>query len=204
MDYFLRLQALDGYQAKFVDVFGDRFSRVLCVHHTGRKGDNPHYHFCLTCDYKKQALRVYLKQHFDLAKGNRHLSLKDWDGSDKACSYLFHEGTEPVLWAGFSQTQIDSFKAANTVIQSKLVRPDMIVARALQILLQKAGDLSSDKRAMFNILFDIYKDNGEWLPNKFQWERVINKLRLEYARARGDGSVAVLKSVLFNEIFPFG
>lgn len=202
MDYVLRLQALDGYQAKFDTVFNDRFSRVLCVHHTGRKGDNPHYHFCFTTDYKKQALRVYLKGHFDLAKGNRHLSLKDWDGSDKACSYLFHEGTSEIMCKGFSDDQLTSFKEKNTEVQAKMVRPNMVVDRAVEILVQKTG--SPSKRDMFNVLFDIYKDSGEWLPNKFQWERVINKVRLELARARGPVALTLLKNEMFNEIFPYG
>lgn len=101
MEYVLRLQALDGYSSKFDEVFGDRFSRVLCVHHLGKKRDNPHYHFCLTTDYKSDALRKYLKGHFNLAKGNKHLSLKSWDGDEKACSYLFHEGTEALISKGF-------------------------------------------------------------------------------------------------------
>lgn len=202
MDYVLRLQALDGYQAKFETVFGDRFSRVLCVHHTGRKGDNPHYHFCITTDYKRQALRAYLKGHFDLAKGNRHLSLKEWDGRDEACSYLFHEGTTELMCRGFSDAQLTSFKEKNTEVQAKMVRPNMVVDCAVEILVQKTG--SPSKRDIFNVLFDIYKDSGEWLPNKFQWERVINKVRLELAKVRGPVALTLLKNEMFNELFPYG
>ena len=118
MDYVLRLQALDGYSSKFDDVFSDRFTRVLCVHHTGKKGDNPHYHFCFTTDYKKDALRKYLKGHFDLATGNKHLSLKDWDGDQKACSYLFHEGTPLVMSRGFSEKEIEDFKRINEIVKT--------------------------------------------------------------------------------------
>jgi len=201
MDYVLRLQALDGYSNKFDEVFGDRFSRVLCVHHTGRNGNNPHYHFCFTADYKKDALRKYLKGHFNLAKGNRHLSLKDWDGRKEACSYLFHEGTEALISRGFTEEEITEFKEMDTLIQSKMVKPQQVVDKAVEIL-SPARD--PDKRAIFGVLFKIYVDNGEWLPNKFQWERVVNKVRLELARKKGHASLAILQATMFNEIFPYG
>jgi len=201
MNYVLRLQALDGYSNKFDEVFGDRFSRVLCVHHTGRTGNNPHYHFCFTADYKKDALRKYLKGHFDLARGNKHLSLKDWDGRKEACSYLFHEGTEALISKGFTAEEITEFKEMDTLIQSKMIKPNMVVDKAVTIL-KEARD--PDKRTIFGVLFQIYVDNGEWLPNKFQWERVINKVRLELAKLRGIPSLQILQGVMFNEIFPYG
>jgi len=202
MNYVLRLQALDGYQAKFNEVFGDRFNRVLCVHHTGRNGDNPHYHFCLSTDYKKQALRVYLKGHFDLAKGNKHLSLKDWDGQSKACSYLFHEGTTELISKGFSEDEVKKFKESNAVIQAKFVKPNQVVDRAVEILRQKQSKEQS-KQVVFDTLFDIYAESGEWLPNKFQWERMINKVRLDLAIAEGPAHVRLLKMALYREMFPF-
>jgi len=202
MDYVLRLQALDGYSSKFDEVFGDRFSRVLCVHHTGRNKNNPHYHFCLTTDYKKDALRKYLKTNFDLARGNKHLSLKDWDGCEKACSYLFHEGTEALMTKGFTETQITEYKEMDTLIQSKMVKPNMIVDRAVDLLSEARGN--PDKRTIFDVIFKIYVDNGEWLPNKFQWERVINKVRLDLAKKKGIASLAILQATMYNELFPYG
>lgn len=201
MNYVLRLQALDGYSAKFDEVFGSRFSRVLCVHHTGRSGNNPHYHFCLTTDYLKDTLRKYLKTHFVLARGNKHLSVKDWDGCEKACSYLFHEGTEALMVRGFTEEEIEKFKQMDTLIQSKMVKPNMIVDKAVE-LLREARD--PDKRQIFNTLFRIYVENGEWLPNKFQWERVVNKVRLELAKLKGVASLQILQATMFNEMFPYG
>lgn len=202
MDYVLRLQALDGYAAKFQTVFGERFSRVLCVHHTGRKGDNPHYHFCLTTDYKRDALRKYLKLHFDLAKGNRHLSLKDWDGDPKACSYLFHEGTQELISKGFTTDELDSFKEKNTAIQAKMVKPIMVVDKAVEILMAKSHKHPTH-REIFNIVFDVYVDSGEWLPNRFQWERIVNKVRLEIAKLTDPHAVGTMKMQMYREMFPY-
>lgn len=205
MDYVLRLQALDGYQAKFDEVFGDRFSRVLCVHHLGKKRDNPHYHFCLTTDYKTDALRKYLKGHFDLARGNRHLSLKSWDGDPKACSYLFHEGTEALMARGFTEEQLKEFQETNDLIQAKLVKPNMIVDKCVEYFTEKKGNRSlwiPDRREIFIYMMGVYKHNGEWLPNKFQAERIINKVRSDLST--DPRTEQLLWTMMFNEYFPYG
>lgn len=175
MDYVLRLQALDGYQSKFNVCFNERFSRILCVFHNGKKGDNPHFHFCLTTDYKQQALRVHLKNHFNIGKGNKHLSLKVWDGDRKACSYLFHEGTEPVICKGFSEQEINDFKTLNDMVQAEVKRnaPAKIVEDATEYFMNKPGTTHQD---IFLYIFNRLRKNGDWLPNKFQCERWIMRI----------------------------
>lgn len=203
MDYVLRLQALDGYHAKFDEVFGDRFSRVLCVHHLGKKRDNPHYHFCLTTDYKSDALRKYLKGHFSLAKGNKHLSLKSWDGNPKACSYLFHEGTEPIIARGFTPGQLTEFQETNDLIQSKMVKPNMIVDKCIEHFNELRGNRVlwiPGKREIFYKIMALYRHNGEWLPNKFQAERLINKVRSDFIDDKAEHS---LWNIMYNEYFPY-
>lgn len=199
MDYVLRLQALDGYQAKFDTVFGDRFTRVLCVHHTGRKGDNPHYHFCFTCDYRKDALRKYLKGYFDLATGNKHLSLKDWDGDTKACSYLFHEGTTELISKGFTQDEIDMFKADNDIVQAKMVKAPTIVKMCVEYFKEK--ERIPDKREIFTHMIKLYRKNGEWIPNKFQADRLLTKIRSDLAQSEADERRFIFE--LYNEYFPY-
>jgi len=191
MDYALRLQALDGYSAKFSNVFSDRFSRVLYVHHTGKKGDNPHYHFILTCDYKKDALRKYLKGNFDLASGNKHISLKDWDGSVRACSYLYHEGTPVTNLRGFSDQQLEEFKMINKDVKMSQIKVPAIIERVIARKISYkvnahnftqdsyyTPDPTDDKRDIFLLLMDEFRKSGDWIPNKFQMERYINKVRM--------------------------
>lgn len=175
MDYVLRLQACDGYHDKFSSVFTDRFVRILGVPHTGRKGDNPHYHFAFTCDYKQPALREYLKKHFDKGKGNRHLSLKKWDGDPKACSYMFHEGTEVILRKGFTDDDIDMFRLINDNIK------DAIKKNAPAKIVEDATNYFKDKKCthcdIFMWIMLRLRFNGDWLPNKFQMERWIMRIQ---------------------------
>jgi len=206
MNYVLRLQALDGYSAKFDAVFGDRFSRVLCVHHMGKTKDNPHWHFCLTTDYQKQALRAHLKKHFTLATGNKHLSLKDWDANIKACSYLFHEDRErqPHICKGFTTEEIDEFMKQNDLIQSKMIKPHHVVDVVVDYFKQKYpnGKMDYDKREIFIKIMSTYKHNGEWLPDARQASRLVNKVRSDLAETQPQEDW--LMRMLFNEYFPYG
>ena len=190
MDYVIRLQQLDGYQQEFSNVFNSRFTRVLCVPHTGKKGDNPHYHFAVTCDYKQQALRAHLKKHFTKGRGNRHVSIKVWDGGDKACSYMFHEGTEPLMKIGFSDRQIEDFKMMNERIQTDIKKnaPAKIVEDATEHFWGK----NPSHATIFMWIMNRLRANGDWLPNKYQMDRWI--LRIE-ANVRTDTE---WKSFLIN------
>lgn len=177
MDYVLRLQAHDGYQASFVSVFSDRFSRILGVPHSGRRGDNPHYHFAFTTDYKMPALRAYLKKYFDKGSGNRHLSLKKWDGNPNACSYMFHEGTEPIISRGFSEDQINDFKIINDNIKKAIKKnaPAAIVQDATEYF--KAQGRDPGHGEIFMWIMTRLKTNGDWLPNRFQMDRWIMRIQ---------------------------
>jgi len=177
MDYVLRLQAHDGYQQKFSNVFTDRFSRILGVPHSGRRGDNPHYHFAFTCDYKQPALREYLKKHFSQGKGNRHLSLKKWDGDPKACSYMFHEGTEMIIQKGFTDDEVSTFKTINANIKEAIKKnaPAKIVEDATEHFRAKGIDPAHS--VLFMWIMKRLRDNGDWLPNKYQMERWIMRIQ---------------------------
>lgn len=189
MDYVLRLQAHDGYQSLFSNVFTDRFSRILCVPHSGKKGDNPHYHFALTCDYKQPALREHLKKYFNKGKGNRHLSLKQWDGDPKACSYMFHEGTELIMNKGFTDEEIEVFKVMNDNVRQAIKKnaPAQIVQDATEYF--KGQDPSH--QVLFMWIMKRLRDNGDWLPNKFQMERWIMRIQANLKTDKEYGSYLV-------------
>jgi len=197
MDYAIRLQALSGYDEKIHQIFtSDRFSRFVRVHHTGRKGNNPHYHFVLTCDYKIPALRMELNKHFTLAKGNTHLSIKNWDGNLKAVAYLFHEGTDVDMVREFSDEEISQAKLINDATQERIKKnaPAKIVEDATLHFIQ-ARNFSPRRKEIFDYIYDRLRQNGDWLPNKFQFERW--ELRIQ-ANVRPDQEWRTMKENLFE------
>lgn len=212
--FVLRLQALDGYGALAIaSLPTDRFPKVLAVHHTGKKGDNPHYHFCLTTDYKMDALRKMLKKVFTLATGNKHLSLKQWDGGTKALSYLFHEGTDVFLNTGYTEEEIDEYKTQNDVVQSKMVKGHMVVDVVVDFFVQAQKSEGTplhrnDKRAIFYKVLDVYNKSGEWLPNRFQAERLTLRVRQKLVMIQADAGCQaawqMFQNDLFNDYFPHG
>lgn len=200
MSYLLRLQALDGYLNKFQSVFVDnpRFTRVLAVHHTGKKKDNPHYHFVIDCDYKTQALRVMLKKEFTLAKGNRHLSLKQWDGDEKACSYLFHEGTEAIISKGYTWEEITKFKESDIAIRSEMTKASDIVVEVAEYF--KRSSSKPSQRDVFYRLIDLFRNRGDWLPDRYRATRYVVKVFALLAED-DDDKWRAFKNNLFNEYF---
>ena len=215
MDYVLRLQALDGYASKFLTVFNEkRFTRVLYVHHTGKNGDNPHYHFCFTCDYRKDALRKYLKSCFDLAVGNKHLSLKDWDGSIKACSYLYHEGTKVTSIRGFSESELEEFQTLNETVKSSQTKIPTVIKQCYErmqskdifgrlVYVRNSTEIDFQRhehRRCFNILMDLFRENGDWIPNKFQFEKYITRV-LAMCNGETDQKYESFKDELYFQYF---
>lgn len=173
MSYAIRLQNYPTYDEKVQTIFSsDRFNRTIRVHHTGRKKDNPHWHLLVECDYKKPALRAELKKHFTLATGNKHISIKDWDGNIKATAYLFHEGTEPDLIRNFTQEEIDNARQMNTQVQAtiKSNAPVKIIQDAVDYFTEQ-GNYTPHQKHIFDFVYDRLRSSGDWLPNKFQFER---------------------------------
>lgn len=117
--YCVRVQAQEGYREKIVIL---PYTTIIVVKHLGAKGDNPHYHMVIRTDVKPQAFRVRMKNVFPDGKGNAHMSIKPWDGDDKAISYLFHEETnddkaEILRWDGLPRGRIDDFRSLNQQVQ---------------------------------------------------------------------------------------
>lgn len=186
MEYAIRIQALDGYDTIIQTLLeSDRFSRTIRVHHTGKKKDNPHYHLLLTTDYKQQALRAEMKKHFTKASGNKHLSIKQWDGNIKAVAYLFHEGTIPDCIKNFTDEELTIASEINTQVQAK------IKANASAKIIQDATDFFRARnnctpvdQAVFQYIFIRLKLNGDYLPCRQQYERWTMRIQ---ANLRDEG-----------------
>jgi len=112
--YCVRVQALEGYGEKVQAlVLPPEYTAVLAVKHKGRNGENPHYHIVIRTIIKPQAFRVRLKNTFPDGKGNEHMSIKAWDGDNKALSYLFHEEPDCIPVAQKAITNLEEIKNQN-------------------------------------------------------------------------------------------
>lgn len=195
--FAIRIQALTDYNQKILEIFTtDRFSRTVRVHHTGRKGNNPHFHIVVDCDYKMPALRMELKKHFTLAKGNTHLSVKRWDGDIKAVAYLFHEGTDVDMVRGFTPEELSQARLINEATQERIKKnaPAKIVEDATEYF-KNIHNFAPSRKDVFDFIYDRLRCNGDWLPNKFQFERWEFRIQ---ANVRTDQSWRTLKENLFE------
>lgn len=197
--FALRINEHLGYKQSIIDIFSkDRFKRVLCLPHNGRKGDNPHFHLVIDCDYNQDALRKELKKYFAQGKGNAHMSIKVWDGNSKACSYLFKEETEPILRKGFTDEDLYNFKKQDEFIKETIEKgePKKVVA----LIAQKCkGDDKWKHKDICFMFFDYYRSKGDWMPNKFQLERYVRAVQTVLCEEPSDWES--MKLNWYNEMF---
>lgn len=181
--YAIRLQDCEGYSTMFDTVFNEeRFSKIIGAHHMGKKRDNPHFHFVCQTDYKSDAIRKYLKKNFDKGRGNKHISIKAWDGSSRACSYLFHEDTEEIICRGFSEEEVLNFKNLNSEIKQELKEKSggKLIQDCIEHF-QTKKKFKPNTREIFDFIMDRLREQGGWFPNKFQFERWVMKVQAGWA-----------------------
>lgn len=118
--YCVRVDALDGYRDKLPLLSACQdYKSIIAVKHNGISRENPHYHFVVRTDVQSQAFRVRMRKIFDQGKGNGHMSIKPWDGSDDAVSYLFHEDdtAEVIVRHNISDETIARARERNKQVQ---------------------------------------------------------------------------------------
>jgi hypothetical protein len=121
--YCVRVQAVEGYADKIraMPLVAD-YAGLLAVQHSGGTKENLHYHIVIRTDVKSQTFRKRMKALFPEGKGNQHMSIKHWDGDDKALSYLFHElddNEKSTLIArkGLDDSRIEELRQLNNYIK---------------------------------------------------------------------------------------
>lgn len=172
--YAIRIKEYPDYDQKIQCIFsGDRFSRTIRIRHTGKTGKNPHWHLLVECNYsKRDTLATELKKHLTAAKGNTHLSVKVWDGNIRAVAYLFHENTTEDMVRNFDAELVQEAKDINKKEQKKIKAnaPVQIVQDCVDYFVEKKI-FEPNHKEIFDYIYDRLRDNGDWLPNKFQFER---------------------------------
>ena len=206
--YFIRINKLDGYDVLVKEVFsGQKFMRVLLVQHTGRAGNNHHYHATISTDYKIPALRLMLKGVFKLGKGNGHISIKPWDGSENPNQYLFHEGYDtPILVQKiYTDKDIERFKKNCAIIKEKIIA-NTPTQMCQAILVDVIRLNNPSKKNICMLIWDYYQKQGDWFPNKFQLERYVMRIQASFAEHQDGGNSNYnwnqQKLNWFEEMFP--
>lgn len=118
--YCVRVDALDGYRDKLPLLSACQdYKSIIAVKHNGISKENPHYHLVVRTDVQSQAFRVRMRKIFDQGKGNGHMSIKPWDGSNDAVSYLFHEDdtAEVIVRHNISDETIARARERNKQVQ---------------------------------------------------------------------------------------
>ena len=214
--YVLRIDDREGYRNIITSYANEsegafkmfkRFSKFIVCIHSGKTGENTHYHFAIVTDYKLQALRAQLKLIFDKGKGNGHMSLKSWDDNPKAISYMFHEGEDCIVVnKGFTPKEIEDAKTVCKDIKEavKANSPNNICKVIVDKLLEKNID-SNNKRMICFHIWDHLQEKGDWFPNKFQLERWISMIQclMVQCSSNPDANWKALKERWYLDFFEY-
>jgi len=195
--YCIRVQALEGYGDKIamLNLVTD-YEGILGVKHSGSKKENPHYHLVIRTAVKEQALRVRMKKLFPDGKGNQHMSIKTWDGDDKALSYLFHE-LEPdeshtlIVSKGLTPERIEQLRAKNDAIKQLVATAKTKASWTLeediyQELLPHAENLNDYSEV--DIATKIYEgalSAGKYAPQPWLLRAMVTRIRYRLTLAAG-------------------
>lgn len=186
--YCVRVDAREGYGEKMrcLRLVAD-YEAVVAVKHKGSSGENPHYHIVVKTAVKDQAFRVRMRKVFDQGKGNGHMSIKAWDGSMDAVSYLFHEDgddTQLIEQYNVSDETIAKAKARNNEVQEKMKEAKERASWKLEdeVFLKMTKESNEDEIAKAIILTALR--GGKYLPNDYLLKAMTT--RIQFRLLNGD------------------
>ena len=185
--YFIRINEYPGY-AELINGLAEstRFPLFLVIKHDGSTKENPHFHLVLSTIQKVATLRAYLKTIFKEGRGNAHMSIKKWDGNERAIQYLYHEQDCAVVHSkGFTpeflteqRTKAKLFTATKSKYTTNLY--DCVIEQIYQND-DNLGDLINehkwDHRRICMLIWDCCKSQDKSYPNKFLLESLIRKVQ---------------------------
>jgi len=186
--YCVRVQAIDGYASKILSlVLVKDYESIVAMKHVGKTKSNPHYHLVIKTQVKDQAFRVRMKKIFDQAKGNEHMSIRNWDGGLDAISYLFHEEPDgtPLLIHNVSQETIEKAKARNQEVQVAVADAKGKAAWRLEdevFAHIKNPQITQDEIAKMLILTSLR--TGKYMPNDYLLKSMVT--RIQFRLCNGD------------------
>lgn len=185
----VRVDARDGYSDKIAGLLlCPDYISMIAVKHRGKTGENPHFHMVIKTQVKEQAFRVRMKKVFDMGKGNAHMSIKSWDGSIDAISYLFHENeSDEIIVAkkNISDETIAKAKERNRDVKEKVEQAKERASWKLeetlyQQIVNKQIIPDSDgwtEPQLARQLVLIALRNDKYVPNDYQLKAMVTKLK---------------------------
>ena len=180
--YCMRVQALEGYKQVIMNLtVNPDYQAIIAVKHFGSKGENEHYHIVIKTSVKDQAFRVRMKKVFDKAKGNQHMSIKNWDGNIDAISYLFHEdeNAEIIVRHNVSEETISKAKERNRDVQQKIEkaksRASWTIEEELLQQYRRDGKIGNEFSIAKDIVLHALR-HDKYVPNDFQLKAMASKI----------------------------
>lgn len=180
----MRVQALETYREKIIMLTScDEYKVVFSVKHKGKTGENEHYHVIVVTNVNPQAFRVRMKKVFDKGKGNEHMSIKRYDGSENAYSYCFHEDlAELLVRKGVTDDLIERAKQRNSEVQDQIAESKKKASWTLEedaIQYFKDWTRIPTEREVAERLVRIAFDRNKYVPNPYLARQIIANVRFK-------------------------
>lgn len=176
----------------------------LATFHVGKSKENTHCHFCVKNNkiIQKQTFALKVKEVFNVASKSDY-SVKIWDGSDKALSYLFHEVPHNILAnKGYSDEDIDKFIAMDAQIQVVVQKnKEKAGTKLVDKAIEHFSGQVPEKYEVFYHMMQLIKSGENYHPGTFMLKRFVEEviIKLTPAGREFDNLVYAEFKSLFRE-----
>lgn len=208
--YHIRVDEYDGYQ-EYIPGFVRQFGKGIAVRHSGKKGNNPHFHMCIHTLGSKKELTDAFKEVFNKGKGNKHHFVGELDDRLDSRSYLFHEpNAKVIINHNYTEDEIVTFREMNNAVQASFLTTEKVIEMGIEEFRGRhiypahhgRDTVNGLKFEMFKWIMAVYHQHGKYFPKKYIVEQIINKIRIGVCEVEmRDPDEVYLQ--MYNEYFPF-
>jgi len=179
-------------------------TRLLSAYHLGAKGENPHCHWVieLSSELQRQSYVGRLKKLFGIEKNTKGWSVQIWK-DDGACSYLFHEQDECILFnKGFTEDDLARYRKLNEDVQKVVaINKERGGNRVVERVLGTPGIELRDRRWIATELFGYIRRGEMYEPGDFRLKAMIEEI---YLKSREDDEWEAYCVERCERLFKFG
>jgi len=172
---------------------------LLVLTHTGERTEKEHIHMAMEflTEITKQGLDVKLKKIFPV-KGSDYSS-KIWDGSNDACSYMFHDKNYQIISRkGINDDMIDNYIALNAKVQEIVaVNKEKAPGRKVDKVVQLFKDSTPTKFEVAREFFKMIRDGEMYEPGDYKLKNMIEEVILKCTQGE-DGFEHYVQNRMYN------